>query len=117
MRADEIKRCIGATAVLDEIVYPCVRGARRSAHAQSRIDTLDRDGRPSVEIEIILLRPGPEGGEIRLVPDFEEPVAHFAHTVALDPVAHEPLDQRAPLPEVLRRRHVSPVPEYGRAAG
>src|SRR6478609_590941 len=103
MRADEIERCIRAAAVFDEIVYPCVRSTRRAAHTQALVDALDRDRRPPVEIEIILLRPGPEGGEIRLVPYFEEPVAHFAHTVALDPVAHEPLDQRAPLPDVLRR--------------
>src|SRR6185437_8656008 len=106
VRADEIERRIRATAVLDEIVYPRVRRARRPADAQAFIDTLDRDGRAPVELEIILLRRGPERGEVRLVPYLEEPVAHFAHTVALDPVDDEPLDQRAPLRNVLRRRDV-----------
>ena len=45
-------------------------------------NTLDGAGRRGVEIEILLLRAGPEAVEVRLVPDLEIPRLHFVVAVA-----------------------------------
>ena len=47
---------------------------------------LDRLGGVTIELEVIALRAVPERSQVRFVPYFEEPLAYFTPTVALDAV-------------------------------
>ena len=66
--------------------------------------------------EVVLAASCPERFEVGFVPDLEEPLAHFAHAIPVDPVRHETRDECRPLPVVARRRHIPTVLEDGRLA-
>src|SRR6185437_11809658 len=70
----------------------------------------------SIKLEIIVLLTAAEGGEIGLVPDFEEPLADFGQAVALDPMRDKLADQHRPARVILGWRDVCAIVEYGLGA-
>ncbi len=116
MGGDEIGGQPFPLAEVEELGDPRVLRRRRPAYPEPRVDSFDGLHGVPVELEVVRLGPGPEVMEVGLVPALEEPLAHLARAVAVDPVADELLDQRPPLPVVPGRRDVSLVAEYGVAA-
>ena len=59
----------------------------------------------------------PEGRQVRLVPDLEEPLPHFVEAVTVDPMLHELADEHRPLRGIARRRDVGAVMKDDLLAG
>ena len=83
MSGDEVGGQALRAAEADEIAHPGVVGRRGAADLQRRIDALDRLHRISVQLEIIALLAAPERGQVRLVPDLEEPLPHLLDAVPI----------------------------------
>ena len=80
------------------------------------VDVFDGEGGLVVELEVLLLRAGPEG-DVGLVPDFEFPGAHFWHAVAVDTVIGEGVDHVVPILPVAGRGDVALVRKDAVGAG
>ncbi len=117
MGTDEISRQVVAGAVVQELLHPGIRGGGRPADPERRVHGLDRQKRVTKQLEIVVPRPGPERGQVGLVPDFEKPLTHLLDAVPVDPMAHQLADQRRPLIVVPRRRDVASIVEDGVVAG
>src|ERR1035437_621235 len=89
MRADKVGWQLAFRAKPNEIVDPGVCRGRWPSHLQLTIDRFYRLGVVAIELEIIVLLAAAEGIEVRLVPDFKEPLANFDQAKALDPRSEE----------------------------
>ncbi len=85
VRRDKIERNVVPGGVRDHRIHPGGLRGSRSADAQTRIRPFDGSGRVIVQLKIssLLRLAGPEV-DIRLVPDFEIPLAHLGRAVAFD---------------------------------
>src|SRR5476651_699801 len=90
---------------------------RWPSHLQFTIDRFYRLGGVAIKLEIIVLFAATESVEIRLIPDFKEPLANFDQAIALDPVGDQLADQHRPLRVVLRRSDIGTIMENRLIAG
>ena len=79
-------------AIGQKLRQPLARAGGRTAHADQRIDLLDRPCGGFIQLKIVLLLSDKEASEIRLVPDLEIPLLHFFFSVAVDQKTDEAFD-------------------------
>ena len=110
--ADEIQRHPVLFAERAERGDPLAGAGGGAADLQEGIRFPDDPGGDFIEAEVFLPAPVPENvGQIRLVPDLEEPLPDFLQAVAVDQEAQE-RPQVVPPGVLVRRRHdVGPVEE------
>jgi hypothetical protein len=113
MGAHEVGGDAVTVAEIQELGDPRVLGAGRSADAEPRVDPLDGLRGVAVELEVVGLRPRPEGVQVRLVPDLEVPLAHLRDPVPVHPVVNQLLDEGRPGPVVAGGRDIALVAEDG----
>ncbi len=117
VRADEVGGQVILLAEIEEARDPLVLRRGRPADAQLRVHPLDRLHRVAIQLEVIILGPGPEMVQVGLIPDLEKPGAHFGEAVAFHPVLRQLANQSCPGLVVLRGRHVAGISEDGLASG
>jgi hypothetical protein len=103
---------LGVGAVIERLGVEVAR--RRPADPQRRVDGLEGPGGGGVKLEVLQLAVTvavPEVRQVRLVPHLEAPPCHLIPAVAVDAMAHERLNQRAPPVHVRRRRRCALPPE------
>src|SRR6185312_3404630 len=97
MRADEVCRQTVGLAERHEVIYPRVCSRRWAANLQHLVNAFDRFDCITVKFEIVALLSRAKSRQIRLVPDFEIPLAHFRNVVTVHPMADQLADQNRPL--------------------
>ena len=117
MGGNEINRNVIIRTELLEGDDPGVDRGGGTTDLQFRIHSLQRAGGHLVQVEVILLGAIEEEAQVRLVPDFEEPLAHLVQTVALDQVLAEQADELLPLVLIIRHAGTALVMEQDRVRG
>ena len=86
---------------IDKVFNPCARGCGRASDLQLAVHRFDCLGRDFIQVEIVSLRAGEEGGHVRLVPDLKVPCLDLFHAVAVQQELDEGADKLLPLGIVL----------------
>ena len=117
VRRNEVQRYAVVGAVVDHVLDPV--GLRRggAADAQAPVHRFEPVCTRFVEFEILVFRTRPESRQVRFVPHFEIPFAHFVESVAPHQVLRELVHEQFPFAVILRRGDVGLVPEELLRAG